>query len=81
MAVLFQEHMMNCVVTICFSTCPSHAAVAAFNALLFTSWGAAERVLSPDGQPLSVSQAMLAGGLAGVPVSLLATPTELLKCR
>ena len=24
---------------------------------------------------------MLAGGVAGVPVSLLATPTELLKCR
>ena len=33
------------------------------------------------GTPLTASQAMLAGGVAGVPVSLLATPTELLKCR
>lgn len=91
------------------------ATVAAFNAVLFSSWGATERMLSPDGGcagvrdgccwqqassccscallrclallpvpsgcPLTVGQAMLAGGLAGVPVSLLATPTELLKCR
>lgn len=57
------------------------ATVAAFNAVLFSSWGATERMLSPDGCPLTVGQAMLAGGLAGVPVSLLATPTELLKCR
>ncbi|PSC71230.1 Mitochondrial carnitine acylcarnitine carrier [Micractinium conductrix] len=57
------------------------ATVAAYNALVFSSWGAVERVLSPDGAPLTGGQAMLAGAIAGVPVSLLACPTELLKCR
>ncbi|KAI3435630.1 hypothetical protein D9Q98_001689 [Chlorella vulgaris] len=54
--------------------------VAAFNAILFSSRGAAERMLASDGA-LSIWQTTLAGGLAGFPVALLATPTELLKCR
>ncbi len=33
------------------------------------------------GTPLSTGQSIVAGAVAGVPVSLLATPTELLKCR
>ena len=101
------------------------ATVAAFNAVLFSSRGLAERVLSPDGapcahplgdagaccampaaaagllgcyqrrrvrptapasdptagSPLTTGQSVVAGAAAGVPVSLLATPTELLKCR
>lgn len=57
------------------------ATVAAFNAVLFSSRGAAERVLSPDGGPLTTGQSIVAGAAAGVPVSLLAAPTELLKCR
>lgn len=35
----------------------------------------------PAGAPLTLGQMAVAGGFAGVPVSLLATPTELLKCR
>lgn len=58
------------------------ATVALFNAVLFGTWGALERVLGhPDGSPLTTGEQCLAGALAGIPVSLLATPTELLKCR
>lgn len=57
------------------------ATVAAYNAIVFGTWGAVERVLSPSGTPLTSAQAVLAGSMAGVPVSLLAAPTELLKCR
>ena len=57
------------------------ATVAAFNAVLFSTRGYTERALSPDGAPLTAWQAVIAGGVAGVPVSLMAAPTELLKCR
>lgn len=33
------------------------------------------------GGPLTTGQSIVAGAAAGVPVSLLAAPTELLKCR
>lgn len=36
---------------------------------------------APAGTPLTSMQAIIAGSIAGVPVSLLASPTELLKCR
>ena len=84
------------------------ATVAAFNALLFSAWGGAERVLAHAdgarrslrrtlrlptphphtrrcapypharphaGSPLTIGETTLAGGIAGIPVSLLATPT------
>lgn len=38
-------------------------------------------LLHAAGSPLTVKEQCLAGAVAGVPVSLLATPTELLKCR
>ncbi|XP_076881439.1 mitochondrial carnitine/acylcarnitine carrier-like protein [Bidens hawaiensis] len=58
------------------------ATVAAFNALLFTVRGQMETVLrSAPGAPLTVSQQFIAGAGAGVAVSFLATPTELIKCR
>lgn len=58
--------------------------VAAFNALLFASWGAAERLIlgsEAGSRQMTPGQAALAGGMAGMPVSLLATPTELIKCK
>ena len=57
------------------------AMVAAFNALLFSTTGALNRIVRPDGGQLTTSQAAFTGFLAGVPVSILASPTELLKCR
>lgn len=60
------------------------ATVAVFNAMLFGTWGALERyVFLPAGDDgrMTPAQAGMAGCLAGIPVSLLATPTELLKCR
>ncbi|KAI7755083.1 hypothetical protein M8C21_029051 [Ambrosia artemisiifolia] len=58
------------------------ATVAAFNALLFTVRGQMETVLrSAPGAPLTVNQQFVAGAGAGVAVSFLATPTELIKCR
>ncbi|EEE51451.1 hypothetical protein OsJ_32558 [Oryza sativa Japonica Group] len=58
------------------------ATVAAFNALLFTVRGQMEAVLrSEPGAPLTVSQQVVAGAGAGVAVSFLACPTELIKCR
>lgn len=58
------------------------ATVAAFNAILFSTWGAAERlILGPGGGQMTAGQAAVAGAIAGIPVSLLATPTELIKCR
>ncbi|KAJ0914072.1 putative mitochondrial carrier domain protein [Helianthus annuus] len=58
------------------------ATVAAFNALLFTVRGQMETLLrsAPDA-PLTVNQQFVAGAGAGVAVSFLATPTELIKCR
>lgn len=58
------------------------ATVAAFNALLFSVRGQMETILrSSPGAPLTVNQQFIAGAGAGVAVSLLATPTELIKCR
>ncbi|KAL5230403.1 hypothetical protein ABZP36_029179 [Zizania latifolia] len=58
------------------------ATVAAFNAVLFTVRGQMEALLrSEPGQPLTVNQQVVAGAGAGVAVSFLACPTELIKCR
>ncbi|KAM7491081.1 hypothetical protein LguiA_034002 [Lonicera macranthoides] len=58
------------------------ATVAAFNALLFSVRGQMEVLLrSQPGAPLTVNQQIVAGAGAGVAVSFLACPTELIKCR
>ncbi|KAH9607058.1 hypothetical protein KSS87_004987 [Heliosperma pusillum] len=58
------------------------ATVAAFNAVLFTVRGQMEAYLrSAPGIPLTVSQQVVCGAGAGVAVSFLACPTELIKCR
>ena len=58
------------------------ATVAAFNAVLFTVRGQMEALLrSEPGAPLTVSQQVVCGAGAGVAVSFLACPTELIKCR
>ncbi|XP_077236912.1 mitochondrial carnitine/acylcarnitine carrier-like protein [Tasmannia lanceolata] len=58
------------------------ATVAAYNALLFTARGKMEALLrSQPGVPLSVNQQCVCGAGAGVAVSFLACPTELIKCR
>eukprot|EP00887_Chlorella_sp_A99_P006193 scaffold3.g6193.t1 len=51
-------------------------------AVLFSSWGALERViLGPEGGTMTAGQAALAGSLAGIPGCFLAAPTERIKCR
>ncbi|KAL8532380.1 hypothetical protein ACS0TY_008830 [Phlomoides rotata] len=58
------------------------ATVAAFNAVLFTVRGQMEAYLrTAPGAPLTVSQQVICGAGAGVAVSFLACPTELIKCR
>lgn len=58
------------------------ATVAAFNALLFTVRGQLEAMLrSHPGAALTVNQQVVCGAGAGVAVSFLACPTELIKCR
>jgi solute carrier family 25 carnitine/acylcarnitine transporter 20/29 len=58
------------------------ATVAVFNAVLFTARGQMETLLrDAPGSPLSVSQQMVAGAGAGIAVSFVACPTELVKCR
>lgn len=58
------------------------ATVAAFNAVLFTVRGQMETLLrSEPGVPLSIGQQIACGAGAGVAVSFLACPTELIKCR
>ncbi|GAB4857825.1 hypothetical protein Ancab_015730 [Ancistrocladus abbreviatus] len=58
------------------------ATVAAFNAVLFSVRGQMETLLrSEPGAPLTVSQQVICGAGAGVAVSFLACPTELIKCR
>ncbi|KAL6985782.1 hypothetical protein U1Q18_019155 [Sarracenia purpurea var. burkii] len=58
------------------------ATVAAFNAVLFTVRGQMETLLrSEPGAPLTVNQQIICGAGAGVAVSILACPTELIKCR
>lgn len=58
------------------------ATVAAFNAVLFSVRGQMEALLrSEPGVPLTVQQQIICGAGAGVAVSFLACPTELIKCR
>ncbi|GER47092.1 mitochondrial carrier protein [Striga asiatica] len=58
------------------------ATVAAFNAVLFTVRGQMEALLrSEPGVTLTVGQQVVCGAGAGVAVSFLACPTELIKCR
>lgn len=58
------------------------ATVAAFNAVLFSVRGQMESLLrSEPGSPLTVNQQFVCGAGAGVAVSFLACPTELIKCR
>jgi solute carrier family 25 (mitochondrial carnitine/acylcarnitine transporter), member 20/29 len=58
------------------------ATVAAFNAVLFTVRGQMEALFrSEPGMPLTVNQQLVCGAGAGVAVSFLACPTELIKCR
>ncbi|XP_031502897.1 mitochondrial carnitine/acylcarnitine carrier-like protein [Nymphaea colorata] len=58
------------------------ATVAAFNAVLFSVRGQMESLLrSEPGAPLTIGQQMICGLGAGVAVSFLACPTELIKCR
>lgn len=58
------------------------ATVAFFNAVLFTSRGQMEQLLKhEDGSPLDVSDQFVAGLGAGVAASMVACPTELIKCR
>jgi solute carrier family 25 carnitine/acylcarnitine transporter 20/29 len=57
------------------------AMVASQNAILFSSTGVIKRALRPDGGILNPSEAAFTGAVAGIPVALVATPTELLKCR
>ncbi|KAK8325130.1 hypothetical protein V6Z12_A11G031400 [Gossypium hirsutum] len=58
------------------------ATVAAFNAVLFTVRGQMEALLrSEPGATLTVGQQVICGAGAGVAVSFLACPTELIKCR
>ncbi|XP_004307146.1 PREDICTED: mitochondrial carnitine/acylcarnitine carrier-like protein [Fragaria vesca subsp. vesca] len=58
------------------------ATVAVFNAVLFTVRGQMETLLrSEPGVPLTVGQQVIAGAGAGLAVSFLACPTELIKCR
>ncbi|KAF3449418.1 hypothetical protein FNV43_RR10146 [Rhamnella rubrinervis] len=56
--------------------------MAAFNAVLFTVRGQMEVLLrSQPGVPLTIEQQFVAGSGAGIAVSFLACPTELIKCR
>eukprot|EP01018_Ginkgo_biloba_P006210 Gb_33597 [translate_table: standard] len=58
------------------------ATVAALNAVLFTARGQMEVLVRKEpGLPLSVSDQIKCGAGAGVAVSILACPTELVKCR
>ncbi|KAF9620444.1 hypothetical protein IFM89_012621 [Coptis chinensis] len=58
------------------------ATVAAFNAVLFTVRGQLESLLKSDpGARLTINQQIACGAGAGVAVSFLACPTELIKCR
>jgi len=58
------------------------ATVAVFNAVLFTARGQMEALLrEAPGAHLTVNQQMIAGAGAGVACSMVACPTELVKCR
>eukprot|EP00897_Mesotaenium_endlicherianum_P004297 jgi/Mesen1/3896/ME000208S02907 len=61
---------------------PPIATVALLNAVLFSARGQMESLLrSAPGENLTVGQQFIAGGGAGVAVSIVACPTELIKCR
>lgn len=65
---------------------PPLATVAAFNAVLFSVNGTLSRWIrgrdeSTSNRNLTIPEAALIGSLSGIPVALMATPTELLKCR
>ncbi|TKY88797.1 hypothetical protein EX895_002428 [Sporisorium graminicola] len=55
--------------------------IAAQNALLFTAFQAAKRVISPETQRLSTGQIAAAGAVAGGVNSVLSSPVELFKIR
>jgi solute carrier family 25 carnitine/acylcarnitine transporter 20/29 len=55
--------------------------VASQNAILFSVTGSMKRLLRPDGGVLTPTEAAFSGAVAGIPSALVATPTELLKCR
>ncbi|CAL1399474.1 unnamed protein product [Linum trigynum] len=58
------------------------ATVAAFNAVLFAVRGQMEALLrSEPGATLTIGQQVVCGAGAGLAVSILACPTELIKCR
>lgn len=58
------------------------ATVALFNAVLFSARGQAQALLAhEDGTPLTLSDELVSSLAASAAVSLVATPTELLKCR
>lgn len=61
---------------------PPLATVAVFNAVLFTARGQMEALLREEpGKDLTIGQSFIAGAGAGLAVSFVACPTELVKCR
>jgi solute carrier family 25 carnitine/acylcarnitine transporter 20/29 len=59
------------------------AFVAVFNAVLFASNGQMKRIVHGEGNnsPMTIPEFALCGAGAGVAVSFVACPTELVKCR
>lgn len=55
--------------------------IAAQNALLFTAFQGAKRIISPESQRLSVTKVALAGAVAGGINSIVSSPVELFKIR
>lgn len=55
--------------------------IAAQNALLFTAFQSAKRLISPQTQQLSTAQIAAAGAIAGGVNSILSSPVELFKIR
>ena len=60
---------------------PPLATVVVFNAALFETRQRMEKLLSPSGAPLTIPQLFASGAGAGVVASLIASPTELIKCK
>ena len=61
---------------------PPLATVAIFNAVLFTARGQMEAILKTNpSDDLTISQSFVAGAGAGLAVTFVACPTELVKCR
>lgn len=55
--------------------------IAAQNALLFTAFQTAKRLISPESQQLDIAQIAAAGAIAGGVNSILSSPVELFKIR